>query len=192
MPGRGWKPFLSATFARREPVCSSGVCVSLSLLKDLCPSLGPRRNVIALSRLPPSLVVDVGAHDGTTSRQYAQAGHAVIAFEPSPSKLEKLRKLQHKMPNVSFEGVALGAASGETSFFVSGGGSEQDMLSRPPWAESAVAMGRAAPREVRVPVRRLDDFLPHPRRALVIKIDAQGHVRATRPPRTLGSRLGAL
>ena len=106
---KGWRPYLSPVFAAREPICTGDdrappqgrpavSCVGLSTLKDLCPALGDKRVVKALGALPPSLLVDVGSHDGATAQLYARAGHRVLGFEPSPSMV-KVASLQcHSWP----------------------------------------------------------------------------------------------
>ena len=46
-----------------------------------------------LSLIPSGqIVIDVGAYDGSNAISMARAGHRVLSFEPTPSKVEKIKR----------------------------------------------------------------------------------------------------
>lgn len=127
----------------------------------------------------PGLTIDVGAHDGTDTLMYAGAGHTVLSFEPSPSKVNVLLKrfqdtglVGHR---IHFYPVALSDQQGSTVFHVfknterqnfdKGVGSQQDMIDKPPTQGFS---------KVHVRTDILDTHIGD-REVLWLKIDAQGH-----------------
>jgi FkbM family methyltransferase len=132
----------------------------------------------------PSLVLDVGAFDGSDAIRYAQTGHIVWSFEPSPAKLEPIRDRVRSAglaEKITVFGVALSDANGTTPFhvhmapkasgrrFFRGGlGSAQDSV-------NAAAPAGSRGQVVTVEKRRLDDVVPPGMEVLLVKIDAQGH-----------------
>lgn len=61
----------------------------------------------------PGTIVDVGAHDGLLTLPFAHLpGARVIAFEPLPSAMARLRVAAAALPNVQLRAEALGAAPG--------------------------------------------------------------------------------
>lgn len=61
-----------------------------------------------------SIVIDIGAHDGTISEFFLKKGCKVFAFEPNKFLYEKLKKKKIKYPN--FECFNLGVNSTKGSF----------------------------------------------------------------------------
>jgi FkbM family methyltransferase len=122
---------------------------------------------------PGMTVLDIGAHAGLytliASTLVGDAGR-VVSFEPSPR--ERGRLLKHlglnRRRNVTVEPVALGDTDGEATLYVVQG-SETGCNSLRPGD-----VGDAQP--VRVPLRRLDDYLASGeiRRVDVIKMDVEG------------------
>ncbi|MFT5563558.1 MAG: FkbM family methyltransferase [Myxococcota bacterium] len=58
---------------------------------------------------PQGVLVDVGAHHGTSARRFADAGWRVLAFEPDPDNRAILEGSLGRMPNVSIDPRALGS-----------------------------------------------------------------------------------
>ena len=139
------------------------------------------------------LVIDVGAFDGSDALSYASAGHRVLSFEPSPSKAARIRARIARSgfaDRITFVSAALADFNGSSAFVVSvpdhasdkrfmrGGsgvhraeafGSEQDGFAVP-WSNDT-----SQAKTIRVPVRRLDDFVTPLESVLLLKVDAQGY-----------------
>ena len=115
---------------------------------------------------------------------FAKAGHRVWTFEPSPGKVEPIRKRIASLKeavNVTVFPYALSNESGTAPFVVNranrpaqkmfgGLGSAQDGLGKALWS---VDNHTAA--VVHVPVRKLDDLIPVGQQILLLKVDAQGY-----------------
>ena len=146
-----------------------------------------------LKALPPNLMVDVGALDGSDAIAYAQAGHRVWSFEPTPSKLEPIRKRfareAARGASIRLFPYALSNESGSAGFVVNRAvaaprmrrfvgdalGSAQDGLHAPPCGggrERAV---------VNVPVRTLDGLIPSGETVFMLKVDTQVRGKLGRP-----------
>lgn len=134
---------------------------------------------LALTLLPPGLILDIGAHDGTDAIQYANAGHTVLSFEPNPAKALNIERRLNKSgvaSQITFFSAAVSEEVGEQRFwsFDGPGGSEQDSLSKP--LRSGQNLTSAL-----VPVTTIDTVLADLARTtrassvLWAKIDAQGH-----------------
>ena len=131
------------------------------------------RGVFAGLVKPGMTVLDVGAHAGlytlTASKRVGDIGR-VVSFEPSPRERSRLlRHLQlNGCRNVTVEPVALGDANGEATLYVVQGRETGCNSLRPG------DVGNAQP--VRVPLRRLDDYLARGEigRVDVIKMDVEG------------------
>lgn len=156
---------------------ADGSCVHRDALASFCP----RANYagvppLALWGAAPSLVIDVGSHDGVDALSYARAGHRVLSFEASPAKVigiqKRLRGATHGS-NVTLIHAAASDHSGNATLWVhSGGGeqgSEQDGLAP---ASYGVPLGT---QPVTVPATTLDESVAADEPVLYLKVDAQGH-----------------
>jgi FkbM family methyltransferase len=120
----------------------------------------------------PGLILDIGAHDGLlTVPLAALPGSRVLAFEPLPGAMARLRAATAHLPNVALRAEALGDAPGEavlTLPVLDGAPQEQ-------WASTVKDYAGFASVETvshRVPVITLDSLaLPDVR---AIKLDAEG------------------
>ncbi len=123
---------------------------------------------------PGMTVLDIGAHHGLytllTAKRVGRGGR-VIAFEPSPRELRRLKKRMsvNRCRNVQVEACAVGDVSGEGELFVVGGYRDWGNSLRPPAVPEPT-------RTVRVPVRSLDEVLAERGIEHVdfIKLDAEG------------------
>jgi FkbM family methyltransferase len=104
--------------------------------------------------------VDVGAHIGSIIAEVQQhcPDVRITAIEPIP---EKARQLRQKFKSVTVIECALADYDGETSFFIN--------LAATGYSSLARSAGES--REIKVPVRRLDEIVDD---ADVIKIDVEG------------------
>jgi FkbM family methyltransferase len=123
---------------------------------------------------PGMTVLDVGAYFGIYSLVASLrvgAGGRVIAFEPSPRQMWKLRlNLRlNRCANVRVENLALSSTEGEAEFFVAIGGAEGFSGLRRPDVGAQV-------RSLRVRTAALDDYLrEHSIEAVhFIKLDVEG------------------
>jgi len=114
---------------------------------------------------PGSTFIDVGAHIGSIITSVAQRDGSIriVAIEAIPEKAERLRR---KFPSVTIHDCAVGEQEGEVSFFIHARESGYSSLGRPEKGDGNV-------REVKVPIRRLDDLVA-PDGIDVIKIDVEG------------------
>jgi len=123
---------------------------------------------------PGMTVLDIGAHHGLytvlTAKRVGRRGR-VIAFEPSPRECRRLAKhvRVNRCRNVEVEACALGNQCGEAEFYVVDGFRDWGNSLRPPAVPEPT-------RQVRVPVRRLDDVLAERGIGHVdfLKLDAEG------------------
>lgn len=166
-----------------------GFVVLPPTLATFCP---PGTNTLsnipaALRRADPSqLVIDVGAFDGSDSIAFALAGHRVLAFEPSPSKIERIRQNLVRSgvaDRVVLYDFALADESGVRPFHVNRAIDPEEirfMGSAPGSAQDAFAVPWEGSDTVNVRVERLDDVLDRefpgedPPNIFLLKIDAQG------------------
>ncbi len=111
--------------------------------------------------------VDVGAHLGSIIAAVAQHDPSVriVAVEAIPEKAERLLR---KFPAVRVHACAVGDQDGEVPFFVHIRQSGYSSLGRPEKEDREGAL-----REIRVPLRRLDDLVEHSG-VDVVKIDVEG------------------
>jgi len=65
------------------------------------------------------VMIDVGAHVGSSLEPFARQGWQIFAFEPDPHNLQALRTLAAKFPKVKVEPVALGDREEEQVAFFS-------------------------------------------------------------------------
>jgi FkbM family methyltransferase len=123
---------------------------------------------------PGMTVLDIGAHHGLytllSAKRVGQRGR-VIAFEPSPRECRRLAKhvRVNRCGNVEVEACAVGDRQGEAELFMVDGFRDWGNSLRPPAVPEPT-------RQVRVPVRRLDDVLAERgiERVDFIKLDAEG------------------
>ena len=97
---------------------------------------------------PGMIVLDVGAHHGFTTMVAAQAVSAqgrVMALEPSPREVTRLRMhlALNRLDNVRVDGVAAGAANGESDFFIASGNESERNSLRPPAVQQPVLRTQA-------------------------------------------------
>jgi len=126
-----------------------------------------------LELFPPMLNIDVGAYDGRDAVEFASAGgHEVHSFEPTPSKGDAIQGMHDEYNannkckgQIHFHRGATGNETKEMTFYVRGGGSEQDSFENNFPGEST---------EVKVPVMTLDDVVGD-REVLYLKTDTEGH-----------------
>lgn len=129
---------------------------------------------LLVTRLPRAgqVFIDVGAHIGSIITAVAQRDPSIriVAVEAIPEKADRLRR---KFPNVPVHACAVGDQEGEVSFFIHTRQSGYSSLGRPaPGADPGDGRDEGI-REVRVPIRRLDDLVA-PEGIDVIKIDVEG------------------
>jgi FkbM family methyltransferase len=135
---------------------------------------GAERNFVQRFLKPGMFFLDVGAYYGlyalTASTRVGSSGH-VIAFEPSPFQMKRLKwqLLLNRCKNVRVEDLALGSREGEAEFFVATGGSEGFSGLRAPHVGATV-------RSIRVKLTTLDSYLQRESRRTVdfIKVDVEG------------------
>ena len=149
-----------------------------------------------LKFIPPGqLVIDVGAFDGSNAISMAGAGHRVLSFEPTPSKVanikQKIAAAERRglKGSIKFFPYAASNFSGEAPFVVNAPvvvkrgkwtvderadtsvpenlGSEQDAFAVP-WNLDKSAT-------VQVKVEKMDNMVPPGETVLFMKVDAQGH-----------------
>jgi FkbM family methyltransferase len=123
---------------------------------------------------PGMTVLDLGAHHGLytllASKRVGAKGH-VIAFEPSPRELQRLRwnLVLNRCRNVSIEPSALGNVEGTTELFVCLGRETGCNSLRSPIVSEPV-------RKVQVPITSLDRYLQRTgvQKADFVKMDVEG------------------
>ncbi|MDE0371327.1 MAG: FkbM family methyltransferase [Rhodospirillales bacterium] len=141
---------------------------------------GTRREAASIGRLTllvagkRALILDVGANCGAYTLPLAEAagaGSHIVAFEPNPVMAARLRRnlaLNRLQNLVDIQEVSLGARDGHADLWISERNLGFSSLHPPPFSSK---------RAIRVPVRRLGDFLPPPGNSFdvfVIKIDIEG------------------
>jgi FkbM family methyltransferase len=120
----------------------------------------------------PGTILDVGAHDGLLTLPFARLpGARVIAFEPLPSAMARLRAAVAELPDVELRAEALGAAPGRLTLSVP----VLDGVAQEQWASLAkdyAGFAGVGVERIEVPVITLDALaltdLEH------LKIDAEG------------------
>ena len=120
--------------------------------------------------------LEIGANLGQNSLLMAARtgqGGRVLAFEPHPEIFLELKANHERSQNahcapVQLERVALGQTNGEAVLVEL----EEFDYNR---GSAAVRTPEEGKGGIKVPMRRLDDFLPPPQRAGVCKIDVEGH-----------------
>ncbi|HEV7456742.1 MAG TPA: FkbM family methyltransferase [Roseococcus sp.] len=121
----------------------------------------------------PGTILDIGAHDGLLTAPLAELpGAHVIAFEPLPSAMARLRERLGTHPRVTLRTEALGAAHGEATLtlpVVAGEAAEQ-------WASLAKTYaGHAGVTTERHPVTVLPLDALELTDVTAIKLDAEGY-----------------
>ena len=134
----------------------------------------PNERALLRTLVEPGMVVlDVGAHAGfyslNASRLVGPSGR-VIAFEPSPRERKRLRLhlRLNRCANVTVEGAALGASSGEGHLFVFDG--------RTTGCNSFQLASTVGARQVTVPICTLDQYVADGivNRVDFVKMDIEG------------------
>ncbi len=125
---------------------------------------------------PGDLVFDVGANLGERTEIFCDLGATVVAVEPQPACLARLRRRFRRRPLVRLVGQALGAAPGEAEMLISGADSISSLS--PDWVDSVRRSGRFAGyqwnRRQRVPLTTLDALIAEYGRPVFCKIDVEG------------------
>ena len=118
------------------------------------------------------LILDVGAHDGLlTVPLAALPGSRVLAFEPLPGAMARLRTATAHLPNVTLRAEALGDAAGEAVLTLP----VLDGIPAEQWASTAKDFAGYASVDTvrhRVPLITLDSLAL--RDVTAIKLDAEG------------------
>jgi FkbM family methyltransferase len=120
----------------------------------------------------PGTLLDIGAHDGLLTVPLAALPQSrVLAFEPLPSAMARLRAAAAGLPNVVLHAEALGAASGEATLTLP----ILDGVPQEQWASTTkdyASYSSVTTRSHRVKVIPLDSLaLPD---VTAIKLDAEG------------------
>jgi FkbM family methyltransferase len=131
------------------------------------------------------LIVDIGANRGQSIEAFKRLAptSAIIAFEPEPRCAVQLKSRYRRDPQLTVHGCALGAASGELTFFVPkygqwdcDGMSATDYKEATEWLRDPGRMllfneAKLSVKEHPVACRTLDSFDLAPR---LVKLHAQG------------------
>lgn len=125
--------------------------------------------------LRTATVVDLGANEGIFSAgvlAVAPQAH-VIAVEPGPEPLARLRSRLAAYPNVDIQAVAVARESGRATFHLTG--HDHNSSLRAPRSESRDVLGDGAAvvETIDVPTLSLDDLVGT-REVDVLKVDVQG------------------
>ena len=140
-----------------------------------CENFDQGEQSFLLQFLKPGMtVIDVGAHQGLytllASKKVGSEGH-VIAFEPSPRELRRLRwnLFINRCRNVCVVPFAVGNSEGTAEFFVCLGKETGCNSLRPPVVPDPV-------KKIQVPVTTLDRYIEkfNVKHVDFIKIDAEG------------------
>jgi FkbM family methyltransferase len=123
-----------------------------------------------LGRDGPGVLVDVGAHVGSTLLPFAEAGWEVHAFEPDRVNREQLERNTAHLSNVAIVPMAVADNAGELTLYRSE--ESTGISSLTPFTRGHV------PVEV-VPVTTLRNYLAgtQPREVTLLKIDVEGYER---------------
>jgi FkbM family methyltransferase len=124
--------------------------------------------LIALRRYATDTVIDIGAHEGLVSLWLAQTARIVLACEPNPANVTRLRANAALNPQLRILVVAaaMGATNGEVTFHVIEDGAANG---------SVLAFAYAVVAErIQVPMRTIDS-LEHDGRVSLLKIDTEGY-----------------
>jgi FkbM family methyltransferase len=121
---------------------------------------------------PGTTVLDVGAHKGAYTwwlRRAVGASGRVVAFEPQPLLVHRLREVAAPWPNVRVEWLALSSRNGELELHIPKGGPSPVATLEP--------RAGADFDNVTVPVTTLDDYAAVHDIGSVgfIKVDVEGH-----------------
>ena len=118
---------------------------------------------------PGGCFVDAGAHVGHWAIRASSLYKKVVAFEPEPEANLVLRRniSRNHLNNISVFQLALSDHSGQALLYDYGFSSMHTI--RPFYSPDTKVAGNRT-----VPVRRLDDFIVHLFRPMVLKIDVEG------------------
>lgn len=124
----------------------------------------------AIGRDGPGVLLDVGAHVGSTLLPFAEAGWAVHAFEPDRVNRAQLERNTSHLPNVNIVPMAVAEEAGELTLYRSD--ESTGITSLTPFT------GGHRPVEV-VPVTTLTAYLDEarPLEVTLLKIDVEGYER---------------
>lgn len=126
------------------------------------------------------VIFDVGANNGDSNIHYAQAGHAVYAFEPTPELVEIIKGKTKHLPNYTLTEKAVSDFNGKAKFNVAAN-CDWGCSSLHPFSEGLDKTwpGRyfVHDREIEVDVITLESFLDqnkHIDRIDFLHVDTQG------------------
>jgi FkbM family methyltransferase len=125
------------------------------------------RRILRSVLRPGMIAVDVGANIGIYTRYLARRcgpNGRVVAFEPSPDNLARLKANVRNLPNVTVHASAVGDRSGSIPLYLS-----RDLNVDHRTYETAEARDR-----IDVPIVRLDDIFTPGSRVDLLKVDVQG------------------
>jgi FkbM family methyltransferase len=142
-----------------------------------------RHRLICLYRSvisPGDLVFDVGANDGLYADAMAAIGARVVAIEPNPSCVDRIRRM--RLPGVTIVPVAVGAKTGTATLHVS---SDPGFSGVSSMSESWLAVAKQSPRfiasgvrwdtDITVSVTTLDALAATYGPPKFVKIDIEGY-----------------
>jgi FkbM family methyltransferase len=129
---------------------------------------------VLLDDIASPILFDVGANVGdvTLAMLDAFAAPRIVAFEPSPQTVQRLRSVVGARPNVTVEGIALGAEAGTCEFHVTSQHPVNDSLLKPLWDDPHATVAT-------VDVQTIDEYCQRHGIHVIdlLKIDAQGFDR---------------
>ncbi len=130
------------------------------------------QDILYARGLQPSLIMDIGANRGQTSKRLARGfpSAQVHCFEPAPSSCEVLRANMQCFPNATAHQLAFGPERKMGRFFVRKHHEESSFLG----LEDAEAEGTQA---IDIEMRSLDEYVPDKGwdAVDVLKINAEGY-----------------
>lgn len=126
---------------------------------------------------PGDLVFDIGANIGWKAYVFRKLGARVVAVEPQPACLQRLRDRFEGDRHVCLVGQAVGSEPGAATMWVSASLTISSL--NPQWIEAVKASGRLADREwsqqIEVPLTTLDQLIARHGRPRFCKIDVEGY-----------------
>lgn len=127
---------------------------------------------------PGDLCFDIGAHVGNRLRAWRRLGARCVGVEPQPACMRLLRRWYGQDPNVTLVEMAVGAAAGTATMYVSRRTPTVTTLS-PAWIAAVRQNDSFAhvawDEPVTVPVITLDDLIAAYGQPVFCKIDVEGY-----------------
>lgn len=129
--------------------------------------------------LQQGLIVDVGANEGRFSAAVLSLAPEarIVAVEPAPEPLERLRRRIGERPNVSVVAGAVSDRKGQATFVVTGHDNNSSLRRpRPEMERMLQDPGWRVTDEITVPTTTLDELVGS-REVALLKLDVQGGER---------------